>query len=104
MESDTSGGGFGLSYAAANATDVRTDLGAEDRLVLIDHDAEGTRKSASTIFLPVRSTLDAVLISGPCAVLKHRELQFKARLTGAAARRDLNRSLPKIATILRLII
>ena len=27
-ESDTSGGGFGLSYAATNATDVRTELGA----------------------------------------------------------------------------
>jgi uncharacterized protein with beta-barrel porin domain len=27
-ESDTSAGGFGLSYAATNATDVRTELGA----------------------------------------------------------------------------
>jgi autotransporter-associated beta strand protein len=27
-ESDTTGGGFGLSYAAMNATDVRTELGA----------------------------------------------------------------------------
>jgi hypothetical protein len=31
-----------------------------------------------------------------------RDLQLKARLTGAAARRDLNRSLPEIATILGL--
>jgi hypothetical protein len=32
------------------------------------------------------------------------KLQFKVRLTGTAARRDLNRSLPEIATIVRLII
>jgi uncharacterized protein with beta-barrel porin domain len=27
-ETDVAGGGFGLSYAAMNATDVRTELGA----------------------------------------------------------------------------
>jgi uncharacterized protein with beta-barrel porin domain len=35
-ESDASGGGFGLSYAAMNATDVRSELGARlDDLTLL---------------------------------------------------------------------